>query len=409
MRGMERALTAAVFIGAMLGVSSSAMAAAGFTYTTVKPLSGSATTAVTYSKTGSKPLNSLLAYQFNISNISGNTINNIVVQGTAVAKNAAPNYTDELITFSSSDGASCQGNVAQTIPAPGLSFNCTIGQLKAGASQTFTVFLNAPLQGANTATGDYADVRGITVTAEGANKGASQNDSVDFWPLTTQTPAPDVCDGAPLDSTLTTTTHPCVKVALGTPDGKRLKSGVSKAGGSFYTGNAGVPGYSFLDPDTNTLKPDILTTTVNIPQSSIIADAAVTDDQPIVSVGQGCVNFVSCSFLLSSLAINDVATSQTANYVGQPTPFLTFILRIDSSNILPGANVNKVKVFYNGAEVTQSCPLLNGSPVATGNDIPCIASRVAYKKNPGRNLDPALSLDFEITILNNKNGTLEFF
>ena len=115
-------------------------------------------------------------------------------------------------------------------------------------------------------------------------------------------------------------------------------------------------------------------------------------------------------------------TIQTTDAFGNPVTadyspaHITVIGRIDSTIINPGTKVRDVKVYYVadpndtiGAQLVGDCAVVNGVPVPIGNGFPCVSKRVAYPKNPKGGVDPALSLDFEIWMLNDRNGRFEFF
>jgi hypothetical protein len=383
MRGMKLGLArGAVFIGALLGASSGAWAAAGITSATVEALAP----VVTYSRLANPPripaLTTYLAYRVTVNNTSGNTINNVFFDGNLVILDQqeqaefAPTLTD---------GATC---AVVFPPDPSLYGNsvkvrCDIGQLKAlgqpTSSRTFTLFFKAPVQ--DTASpipaGDYAGFSGQIVTAEGANAGNSPNDSVDPWPLGTT----DSCLVDPDPLTTSTATYPCVKISLGTPNARLVKSAVPKAGGSFFTGDGGVTGLLGGDP---------FTTSVSVPTSAVIAKAIIEE-----TPGAATANFLAS--YATDLAIVDATSNATANYA---PALLSIVLRMDVANNVRGTKINNVKITYGDVPVV-ACTVKG---VLNTAGVPCINESKYYRNKGVAGWTPDLDGDFEWTIINTTNG-----
>jgi hypothetical protein len=373
-----------VFIGALLGASSGAFAAAGLTSATVEALSP----VVTYSRPADPPriaeLKTYIGYRVVVNNTSGNTINNVVFEGNLVVLDQ-----QEGATFvpTLTDGATCQ---VVFPPDPSsytnsIKISCPIGQLKAlgtaGDSRTFTVFFQAPTQDTTSAppAADYAGFSGQIVTAEGANAGNSPNDSVDFWPVG----AADACQVNPLAAP-PTATYPCIKVSLGTANVLRVKSAVPKAGGTFFTGDGGITGLLSGDP---------FTTSVAVPTSGIISKATI-DEAP----GPQTANFFAS--YATTLDIIDAATNATANY--QPA-LLQIVLRMDAANITKGTKITSVSIKYEGLPVFP-CLVKNTLNEA---GVPCINESKYYRNKTVPGWTPDLDGDSEWTIINTKNGRFE--
>src|SRR5262245_35979225 len=147
--------------GATWCIATSAFGGAGELGTVVEPLSAT----VTYSRDAAPPrpaLTTFVGYRITVTNVGGNTINDIHFTGTTVVTD-----TDEKATFVSVDGASCVvTNAAKT------SIDCSLGQLKAGeAFPTFFLFFNAPVKDVTTplpgGTTDFVTFTGQTIYAEG--------------------------------------------------------------------------------------------------------------------------------------------------------------------------------------------------------------------------------------------------
>ena len=358
MRGLGKVFKGAVFIAGLAGVTTGAFGAAGLTSANVDPLSP----VVTYSRAANPPrisaLTTYIGYPVVVNNTSGNTINNVVFEGTITIADA-----QEIATFSSSDGASC-AVVPPTAPGNSVTVRCPIGQLKAGQStQPFSIFFVAPQQDdvSPLAAGmDYAEFAGIIITAEGAEKGNSPNDSVDDWSAT--------------------------NVGLGTPNVMEVKSAVPKSGGSFFTGDGCITGLLGGDP---------FTTSVVVPSSGIIAKASILE-----APTNATSNFVTS--YKTTLDIIDASTSTTADF--SPS-LLRIVLRMDAKNILKGTKIDSVVIQYNGVTVL-NCPT---PTTVTSPGTPCIAERKAYRNRGVPGWTPDLDGDFEWTILNTTNGVFEFF
>jgi hypothetical protein len=358
MRGMGNAFKGAVFLAGMVGATTSAFGAAGVTTADVEPLSP----VVTYSRAANPPriaaLTTYIGYTVVVNNTSGNTINNVVFEGTITI--ADP---QEIATFSSSDGASCEV-IPPTTLGNSVTVRCPIGQLKAAQStQPFTVFFVAPEQDDVTPLpdgADYATFAGIIITAEGTNGGNSPNDSIDPWSTT--------------------------DVALGTPNLLEVKSAVPKSGGSFFTGDGGISGLLGGDP---------FTTSVVVPSSGIIAKASILES-PTSPTSNFIISYKT------SIDIIDASDNTIADF--SPS-LLRIVLRMDASNIVKGTKIGSVVIHYDGNPVAD-CP----SPLtASFTGFPCIAERKFYRNRSVQGWTPDLDGDFEWTILNTKNGVLEFF
>ena len=362
-----------------------AFGAAGVTLTTVDPLSPT----VTYSRPADPPriaaLTTFVGAKVTVANTSGNTINKVVLEGTVEV--ADP---QEIISFFSVDGATCQ-----VVPLSGnkVQITCSLGTFSAREAKQFTLFFIAPIQDPNVASqlplgSDYVGFSGRVITAEGATKGKSPNDSVDFWPVPSATPTPFACPGPSLENP-SSATHPCVRVDLGTPNDLQVKSAAPKTGGTFFTGDGGIPGL---------LGGDLFTTTVTVPSSQFITTATVVE-APLLT----CTNFLTC--YSSNIQIIDAATTTPADF---SPAHATFVLRMGAENIKNGTHINSVTIMYsngvNPPEIVGDC----ASPTTPlGNGKPCIAYRIAYKNSYKPN--PALGGAFEWGIINTTNGVFQFF
>lgn len=367
MRWLEaRLVLALVGIGATQGVN----AAAGITATNVDVLSPT----VTYSRPADPPrieaLTTYVAYSVTVSNSSGNTINNVVLEGTAEVADPS-----EVLAFSSADGASCTASP----PGRSVTITCTLGQIRNNASAPFTVFFVAPQKGGATVP-DYVGFYGKVITAEGADKGNSPNDSVDFWPLATNNPAPRTCAGPSLENPAVL--QPCIGVDLGTPQLASVKSAVPKAGGTVFTGDGAVA--TLVDP---------WTTTVVIPAAGTFTTADVFEEISTVPFAPNLLNKSSSRLTIPGTFAQLVIT-----------------LRRDVSTLAKGAKINSAEIRYSdpttpAAGVVYPYTLLPCSDTTYGTlpkvGIPCLFKRTAYTKRTAPTLDWEGDWEFIIYALDN--------
>jgi hypothetical protein len=354
MRGMERAIKAAVLATTLLGASG-AMAAAGEVTTIVTPVS----TNVTYSSAASggvPPLNTFVGYTVSMVNASGNTINKVSFEGTIF-----PTDLQEMVTFSSAEGASCSVvAAAPTAPANAVTIQCAFGQFSNGASASFALFFKAPVQDTISplpAGSDLVTFSGRTITAEGSNGGNSPNNSIDAWTT-----------GA---------------VTLGTNNPTLVKTAVPKSGGSFFTGVGGI-----------SLSTDPIATTVTLPTLAAAFTTATIQEGPAAG---NCNVFVTC-----------FGTRLTIP--GTFTPFLTTVVRLDAANIKSGSKIGSVTIVYTSDDGTVHAVGACASPTTPRADgIPCLASSKYYKNKSVPGWTPALDGDYEFTTISIGNGVIQFF
>ncbi len=350
---MRRICSAIAAVVCALAITPSAFAGAGVITTVVTRLSDT----VTYSVPGatSPPrLETYVGYTVAISNAGGNTINNIrFTAGTSVADSA------EMAIFSSVEGATCTTtNTALT------AIECTIGQLTAGQSfPTFAVFFKAPVKVTN---GSY-DVNG--------------EDFVAFSGITYYAEGTGGPNSIPDNSTIE---WAAAAVGLGTDNPLLVKSAVPKSGGKFFTGSGAI--------STGT---DRFTTSVDVPAAATFTTATITEST-FTSVDNCTTNFFNECFQ-SNITIN-----------GTFSPYLTIVLRQDSSNIKPGTKIGSVLIQYVGPLGTQYIGDCASPTTPRSDSLPCIATRVYYKNSRVPGWTIALDGDFEWTLINLTNGGYRF-
>jgi hypothetical protein len=173
-------------------------------------------------------------------------------------------------------------------------------------------------------------------------------------------------------------------VALDAPNAVSVKSVVQRSGGVLFTGNGGIS--TLADP---------FTTSVIVPASTTFTTALITESPESVN----CTFFTSCN--VSQVTIP-----------GQFDPYLTIVLRKDSSTIAAGTKLASVVIYYlddTAPPGTAYAPIGPCASPTTPNagaleGVPCIAASKHYKtpKVPGWTAE--LDNDFEWTVINKKNG-----
>ena len=352
---MHRLSSTLLGLAALFGAATSAFAGAGSITTTVTRLQPQ----VTYS-TPAQPI--YVGYQVAISNTDGNTINHIRFTASAAVTDPA-----KLATYDSAEGAACE----TTNPPANTAIECWIGQLPAGASYpTFAVFFKAPADSQIAHGPEVVTLSGDMVYAEGPSGGNPARNSVVSW----SSPPP-----------LTP-----VQVLLGTASNTDVRSGVPKAGGTFFTGDGVSSGGG-------------LTTRVTVPAVAGFSTAQISE-LPLTT--SDCTNFFTC-WESNITIVGNVSPGFLPNTY---EPYLTIVLRQDALNIRPGTKIGSVLVNYivDGILYPNIGPCASPTtPLGFDNQgvfLPCIAGSVYYKNRSTPNWTPALDGDFEWTLISHKNG-----
>ncbi len=342
-----------------MSVATSALGAAGAITPQVTPL----TSPVTYSANSSPPLETFVAYTLNFTNTDGNTINDARFTFVATATDTAE--TVALFNPAVYLPAGC----AQT----GVnSFACTKKQLGSGESfftQPIVVFFKAPVKAVNGVAdapgSDFVQVGGDIVYAEGTSgKNPRPNSSV-------------------------TWTGP--QVSLGTTDPINVRSALPQSGGSFFTGNGAT-----------TVAADPFAVKVTVPAAPTFSTAEllesdVTSNINCTSLG----NFFRCFGV--EVTIPDIIFTAASG------SFITFVLRVDASNIKTGTKISDVLIQYNDGTNIHNVGACANPTTPRSDGIPCIAKTVFYKNKSVSGWTPELNLDFEFWLLNIGNGGFNMF
>jgi len=303
-------------------------------------------------------LNTVVGYTVSITNAGGNTINDVRFTGATSVTD-----TDERAPLSSVEGATC----STTADLNGV--NCGIGQLRAGqAFPTFAVFFKAPIKDAtsplpngdvgNCSATDCVSFRGVTYYAEGTG---------------------GLANSVPQNSAAAWSAAP---VALGTFNPTELRSALEKSGGAYFTGNGGI-----------SMNDDKFATSVVVPPSSKFTTVEIVESPDSINCGN---NLTSC--FRTDITIP-----------GTFSPYLTIVLRQDSSTIVSGTKIESVLIQYTGSSGTTYVGDCANATTPRSDGIPCVAKRVTYKnrKVPGWTIE--LDGDFEWTLINTSNGSYKVF
>ncbi|HVE88461.1 MAG TPA: hypothetical protein VNA44_02070 [Burkholderiaceae bacterium] len=354
-----RLLTSWILSLATVSVATSALGAAGTITTQVLPL----TSPVTYSTNSSPPLETYVGYTVNFTNTGGNTINDVRFTFAASA-------TDPAETVALFNPAALPAGCTQTTVS---SFACSKRQLRSGESffsQSIVVFFRAPVKviggnGAGDAPGtDFVSVGGQLVYAEGASGGNPRPNSEVSWVGPT--------------------------VSLGTADPVNVRSALPQSGGKFFTGDRAL-----------TVAADPFAASVTVPAAPTYSTAELLESD--VTSNMNCTshgNFHRCFGV-------DV-TIPNITFTPASGSFMTFVLRIDASNIKTGTKIGDVRIQYfdgnNTLDVGTCASATTPKPYG-----PCIARAVFYKNKSVPGWTPELSGDFEWTLLNLSNGLFTLF
>lgn len=358
---MKTLTTAAALVLSMFGAAQAVAGVLGAISTQVEALSD----VVTYSSAGTNALNTRVGYKVTVSNVGGNTVNNVVFAGNAVVRKLADDTinANELPLFVEvNDDAGACGTPTGTSTA----VTCNLGQMRAGSTRVFAVFFNGPVKDndcfvANGPSCEVVRFAGATDYSEGTNDNTTSNDRSDWV--------------GPAD------------VPLGTANPTRVKTALPKSGGTFFTGLAAEPSpltYPFA-------------TKVGAPNPPVYSYAEIVLSKAIdnaeVQLCTNAGNFNNC--YASQITIPGVI------YPTSAAGYLTITLRIDSSEVGSQFKSANVKVYYDASDSPlPRCSALGGFPTAT--DPHCVLPATRYS-NSGKNGE--LRGDVEVTVLGLRNGT----
>jgi hypothetical protein len=300
---------------------------------------------VSLSVPGSQPV---ATYTVKLTNRSAsNAINNgRLVATTSVVGGA----TGASATFKSASGATC------TVDMDGTRVDCSVGSLALTQSKEFTLTFYSP------ASGTSINLAWDAVFDNGTPPGGSNGDSG-------ATPI----ELAAIDPTTVTSAVPPNESV------------------SVFTGNLALPSSA-----------DQFTVAISIPSANSTSTTATVVETD-ASGNINCTslrNFKNCFQL--SIQIPDVDLADTGSY-------LTFLLRVDKSNIRNGTKIDRVLIQYSDdaviVPIVQFCLKDgNNNPVPNPDKTPCIAKADDYSKK-----SPLGWFGFQWTVISLKNGRFGLF
>lgn len=335
-----------------------ALAGAGQIVATVTPL----TEAVTYSVPATATraaLDTFVGYRVQVANVGGNTVNRVVFRGRVAATDK-----QERPTFSSAEGATCKKD------DDGDEIRCSLGRLAAGqAYPEFTVFFKTPAKDA------------ASPLPDGDAANCAQTDCLSFSGKVMYGEGHD--DDHKSRPRNSTSAWAATAVTLGTFNPSLVKTAVQRTGGTVFTGSGAVP-----------TTDDRFTTAVAVPASPTYTTAQIQEE----------LESQFCSNNFSDCYRTDVTIP------GVFSPYLTIVLRQDKSTILKGAKIEGVLVKYFADDGSFHFVGDCASPTTPRSDgLPCVARRTHYSSSSVPGWTPDLDGDFELVLINLKNGSYKVF
>ncbi len=281
-------------------------------------------------------------------------LSNTIHNGRLVATTTVVGgLTGAKATFKSVSGATCSTS------AEGTGVDCSVGSLNVGESKVFTLTFFSPHSGTRIDLGWNAVFDSGT---HGGSNGDSGTTSIEL---------------AAIDPT---------RVTSAVPPNETV---------SVFTGNHALPsGW------------DEFTVAITVPPVNVGTTASVVETD--VSTNMNCTslrNFVRC--YQSSISIPGVVFADSSG------SYLTFVLRVDKSNIRKGARIDKVLIQYEDNDVDP--PVLvptvqfclrdgSGNPLPNLDKTPCIAKADDHTRK-----SPHGWFGFQYTIISLKNGSFGLF
>ena len=363
MRVLRAGLLFAIAMSAATSASGTG-GGSGQIITEVNPLAST----VTYSVNSSPPLESYVAYTVNFKNV-GTIVND--VRFTFAASATDPAETVELFNPSVYLPPNCEQTGVS-------SFKCTKSELKSGKSffdEPLVVFFRAPVKVVNgqaDAPGtDFVHVGGEITCGHGSHGRDGSNSGG----------GGSGCDSVKWSG-------PTVGLTAPNPDS--VSTVIPQSGGQIFTGENAL-----------TSPADPFAVLVTVPPASTFSPAELVETD--VSTNINCTslrNFHRCFGV--NVTIPDIAFEPSSG------SFMTFVLRVDASNIKHHTKIHEVLIQYTDGGNTYNVGKCASPTTPRADGIPCIAKAVQYRRwVPG--WTPELRRDFEFTLINLKNGVFELF
>lgn len=394
MRGLGNVFKGAVFLAGLLGVSASAFAQADpkisvtFDNTTVQKLTlvDNVPTfvpvkldQVTLSRDG---LDTYAAYDLTITNNTTNALNRLYFTATVTNTGGTDNGTFETYYYTAPSAFTCSGfpvtdattGVTTRYSTLSCTSNISLNPDTGYTSQKVTIVVKSPTTGTkltvNIAAGGY---EGNSQTGEGccATNRVASTSLVD----------------AVTDVSYTLQAVTFVK---------------GETGGQIFTGKKAIT--ASTDPFATVVNAGIFTSA----QYDIgsIQETVVKADP-----GTNCRSgnrFKSCYVTAVSLPnVSYPAITNTSDNLCTRPDLLKVVMRIDSSLIKgnPTPDLTQIRVFYTPDGATTKSPVYDCSSTS---GLPCICSRDQWTDKNATGYTVDLKNDIDLTIVNNKNGFLEF-
>ena len=337
-RGFVRWLIAGTFGAAVALCSAPAWSANASDLTTTMTATPSDTVSVSRQN-----LNAYIAYRVQLANTGGNTINQVVLTGTAASDGTSAAAFSSVVV---------NAGIAPTCgPAGAAAITCSIGQMKAGSSSDFFLLYQTPTDGS-----------ALTFTL---NTTFSEGGSPSSPPANITEPTLSA------RVTLVTETSPEINA--------HVKTVIPPAGGTFFTGPSGA--VSSTNP---------FSTLITLPGVTNLVTTNRIDLSSVPSFA--CSGTYFCFGLTSQMNVDNALDGSEVHYdTLAPGQIITIILRQDVSSLRvknPVPKIGDVKLFYNPnqpqfpGDVGNLIPACG--PGLPAHDQPCVSARIDnVKANKG--------------------------
>lgn len=300
----------------------------------------------------------VVGYKVTVSNTGNNTVNNVRFEG----ESSVTGSPDLVALYKGTDGITC----SPVLNSP-TKFTCQLGTAPAGYSKTFSIFFYSPVYSpSNPLETRTVNFNTTTIYAEGTN---------------------DNPNNPPANDTRVTSLG---TVTLGTASPAVVKSALTPDGGTFFTAPVDQFQSKVIVP------PQQKSSSVRL-EETISPDPA-NNCSPLK-------NFNTC--YRSEIEVPNVV------FAADSGQYLTFTLRVGSSNIRKGSKIGKVVISYTPDPLNPSLvisPLQfctkdgNNNPLPNSNYEPCIAQANDFTRKGSFGF-----FGYEWIILNLKNGYFDIF
>jgi len=294
-----------------------------------------------------------IGFKATVENIGGNVANAVLYTSKLSVANQS-----ELATFHAVEGATCTNATttdATTVPPTTIiSVDCSFGQMRPGQKREFVVVFKSPVKNASAPATNKVTYKALTLFSEGTGgpKSKPQNSKAEDTAMAT------------------------------------LKAATGASAASVVPG--GANGFTLF-----TVPNDVFSTKVTLPLQANAVPASIVETP--LAASQDCNNFLTCY-------------QSTITIPGSFNPFLTIVLRQDSTNIKNGTQIGSVQIWYdyvdaNGNAASHPVGACANATTPRGDGLPCIAKAVHYKNSSVTGWTADLDDDFEWTLINTLNGS----